>query len=177
MTGQLSIRAKLALWYLAVTSTALLLFGLLSYGTLRFTLLQLKEASLIRREQRLNLYLEQNRESGTSTSIPEQLRSYSVIAHEGNLFQIRDLNGSLAFPLDQETAELLPHPPSDCRKPVFRDTDIDGNPAMILCHQATLDGHRYDSISEDRSKKTRLSSTGIGMRSCCFSLVCSGSQA
>ena len=115
---------------------------------------------MIRREQRLNLYLEQNRESGTRTSIPEQLRSYSVIAHEGNLFQIRDLNGSLAFPLDQETAELLPHPPSDCRKPVFRDTDIDGNPAMILCHQATLDGHPVrlyigGSLEEDEALLNR----------------------
>jgi two-component system heavy metal sensor histidine kinase CusS len=54
----LSIRVKLTLWFLAVISAALLLFGLLSFGALRYALLKVKQATLNRREHRLILYLE-----------------------------------------------------------------------------------------------------------------------
>ena len=74
MVRSLSVRVKLTLWYLVVTSIALLLFGLLSFGGLRYTLLQLKRSSLTRREERLKLFLEQNREKKTQASLSEQLQ-------------------------------------------------------------------------------------------------------
>ena len=48
----LSVRAKLTLWYLLVTFAGLLLFGVLSYGALRFALFQGKKSHLRGREQR-----------------------------------------------------------------------------------------------------------------------------
>src|ERR1700758_1240743 len=96
-----SIRAKLTLWYFAATFVGLCIFGLASFGALRHTLTHLKRASLIRREQRLLLFLQQNRNA--NESLDEQLDNYAVITHEGNLFQIRDLNGALLFPTNQRS--------------------------------------------------------------------------
>ncbi|HEX4065646.1 MAG TPA: hypothetical protein VHZ09_06440 [Acidobacteriaceae bacterium] len=84
---KLSVRARLALWYCAVTSAGLLLFGLLSLGVLRFALLQVKQASVARREQRLLVFLRQNQTDEGNTT--RQLRNFSTITHEGNLFQLR----------------------------------------------------------------------------------------
>jgi two-component system heavy metal sensor histidine kinase CusS len=105
----LSVRAKLTLWYLAVISTALVLFGLLAFGALRFALLKLKQSALNRREQRLVLFLEQNRQKHIPAPLSEQLDNYALIAHEGNLLQIRDLRGDLIFPLDLAAAAWLSH--------------------------------------------------------------------
>ena len=61
----LSVRAKLTLWYLSVTFTGLLLFGVVSYGSLRFSLLQGKKSHLRGREQRLIQFLEENKAKST----------------------------------------------------------------------------------------------------------------
>jgi hypothetical protein len=97
MMRTLSIRAKLTLWYLAVISAALLIYGLLSFAALRYVLLKVKRLTLNRREQRLLLFLEQNRQKHVPAPLSEQLESYALITHEGNLFQIRDLQSGLIF--------------------------------------------------------------------------------
>jgi two-component system, OmpR family, heavy metal sensor histidine kinase CusS len=136
----LSIRAQLTLWYLAVLSTALLLFGLLSFGALRYALLQVKRSTLIHREQRLMLFLERSRQESSSTVLPERLQSYAVIAHEGNLFQIRGLDGRLLFPLLPTSAGWLPHPATGCGTPIFGELIVNGQTVTVMCHTALLDG-------------------------------------
>jgi two-component system, OmpR family, heavy metal sensor histidine kinase CusS len=137
----LSVRAKLTLWYLGVLSTALLLFGLLSLGALRYALLQVKRATLNHREQRLMLFLEQNQKKQTPTALAEQLHSYALIAHEGNLFQIRDLDGSLLFPLDAASADWLAPAALGCSKRSFGDRAVDGQTVTVMCHVTVLNGH------------------------------------
>lgn len=136
----LSIRVKLTLWFLAVISAALLLFGLLSFGALRYALLKVKQATLNRREHRLILYLEQNRQRHALAPLSEQLASYALITHEGNLFQIRDLRGGLIFPFSPAAAAWLSHPAAECAQPVFRDVIVDGQPVTVVCHTILLDG-------------------------------------
>ena len=140
MVRSLSVRVKLTLWYLVVTSIALLLFGLLSFGGLRYTLLQLKRSSLTRREERLKLFLEQNREKKTQASLSEQLQNYALITHEGNLFQIRDQSGNLVFPSNPVSAGWLPRVTTDCLAPAFWDVTVDRDPVMVLCDTTMLDG-------------------------------------
>jgi two-component system heavy metal sensor histidine kinase CusS len=137
----LSLSAKLTLWYLTVTSIALLLFGLLSFGALRYSVVQSKRLTLMQRESRLLLFVEQNEKEHKITSITEQLRNYAVIAHEGNRVQIRDLDGNLIFPFDAAHASWLSHFPKDCTEPQFEDAILDGQPATVMCHTTTLDGH------------------------------------
>jgi hypothetical protein len=79
MMRSLSIRAKLTLWYLAVISIALLLFGLFSFGALRYVLLKVKQSTLNRREQRLVLFLEQNKQKHIPAPLWEQLQNYTLI--------------------------------------------------------------------------------------------------
>src|ERR1700733_6712289 len=140
MMQSLSVRAKLTLWYLAVISTALLLFGLLSFGALRYALLSVKQSTLNRREQRLLLFLEQNRQKHVPAPLSEQLDNYALIAHEGNLFQIRDLQGGLIFPLNPAAASWLSHPATECDRPVFRDVTVEGRPVTVACRMTLLDG-------------------------------------
>jgi two-component system, OmpR family, heavy metal sensor histidine kinase CusS len=134
-----SIRIKLTLWYLAVISAALLLFGLLSFGALRYALLKVKQATLHRREQRLMLYLEQNRQKHALAPLSEQLANYALITHEGNLFQIRDLRGGLIYPFSPAAA-WLSQPATECGQPVFRDVMVEGQPVTVVCHKTLLDG-------------------------------------
>ena len=136
----LSVRVKLTLWYLVVTSIALLLFGLLSFGGLRYTLLQSKKSSLVRREERLKLFLEQNREKKTQASLSEQLQNYALITHEGNLFQIKEQGGKLVFPSNPVSAGWLPQVTRDCSTPASWDVTVDHEPVMVLCDTTMLDG-------------------------------------
>src|SRR5271165_3501988 len=136
----LSVRAKLTLWYLAVLTTALLLFGLLSLGALRYALLQVKHATLKHREQRLLLFLEQNQKKQNPTPLAEQLHNYAVIAHEGNLFQIRALDGSLIFPLDAASADWLAPAPFGCSKRSFGDRSVEGQAVTVMCHVTVFNG-------------------------------------
>jgi two-component system, OmpR family, heavy metal sensor histidine kinase CusS len=140
MMRSLSIRAKLTLWYLAVISIALLLFGLFSFAALRYVLLKVKQSTLNRREQRLVLFLEQNRQKHVPAPLWEQLQNYTLITHEGNLFQIRDIQGGLIFPLNPASAVWLSHPATECAQPVFRDLTVEGIPVMVLCRTTQLDG-------------------------------------
>jgi heavy metal sensor kinase len=137
MMQTLSIRAKLTFWYLLVSATALLLFGILSYSALRYTLLKGKQANLEHREQRLLLFLAQSREEHAAKSLSDQLQSYAVIAHEGNLLQIRDLEGSVIFPTRLETAWLAA-PKTNCASPAFWDVTVEGHPTTVMCHVIEL---------------------------------------
>src|ERR1700761_9472811 len=94
-----SLRARLTLLYLALTSAGLLLFGVLSFASLRFALLEVKRASIERREQRLLTFLAQNAGQPPS-DFSEQLRNFATLTHEGNLFQLRSPGGGLIFPAD-----------------------------------------------------------------------------
>jgi two-component system heavy metal sensor histidine kinase CusS len=136
----LSIRAKLTLWYLGVLTTALLVFGLLSFGALRYALLQVKQATLKHREQRLMLFLEQNQKKQNPIPLTEQLHSYTLIAHEGNLFQIRELDGSLLFPHDAASADWLAPAALGCSKRSFGDRSVEGQTLTVMCHVTVLNG-------------------------------------
>ena len=138
----LSVRAKLTLWYFAITSIALCIFGLASLGALDYTLMKLKHLNLDRREQRLLLFLEQNRNRRDFTPVTVQLHNYALITHEGNLFQIRDLAGNVLFPLDAPSARWLTHAAINCAQPTFKDITLDGQTVTVLCHEALLEGRR-----------------------------------
>jgi heavy metal sensor kinase len=140
MLAALSIRAKLTLWYFGITLLALLVFGILSLGALRYTLLQLKQANLLRREQRLSAYLDQNSQSHTHLTLTEQLKNYALISHEGNLFQVKELTGTLIFPLDAASASWLAQVPPNCSRPVFEDLTVDEKPVTVMCDTTSLSG-------------------------------------
>jgi signal transduction histidine kinase len=127
-------------WYLLVTFAGWLLFGFLSYGALRFALFQGKKSHLRGREQRLIQFLEENKADRTPLSLPEQLRNYAVVTHEGNLFEIRNPAGGLIFPLDVNSADLITPVQRDCTQEAFFFQSLENQPAMVMCHLARLNG-------------------------------------
>jgi two-component system, OmpR family, heavy metal sensor histidine kinase CusS len=136
------VRAKLTLWYLAVTSVALCIFGLASFAALQYTLFHLKCLTLQRREQRLFVFLKQSQNKQPSIPLTQKLQNYVLITHEGDLFEIRDLNGRLEFPAANRGADWMSSPQSGCARPVFANMSLDGHLITVLCHEAALDGHR-----------------------------------
>jgi two-component system heavy metal sensor histidine kinase CusS len=136
----LSVRAKLTLWYLLVTFAGLLLFGVLSYGALRFALFQGKKSHLRGREQRLIQFLEDNKAEHTPLPLSEQLHNYAIVTHEGNLFEIRNPNGSLLFPLTVNSADRILPDSKDCSQTVFFFQQLEHLPAMVMCHSILLNG-------------------------------------
>src|ERR1700761_4809481 len=98
--GTLPIRAKLTLWYLLLTSAGAMLFGITSYGVLRFALIKEKKTHLRGREERLKKLLRDNKAQHITASLNEQLRNYALVTHEGNLFQLRGRDGAKIFPAE-----------------------------------------------------------------------------
>jgi two-component system heavy metal sensor histidine kinase CusS len=136
----LSVRAKLMLFYLLVTLAGLLLFGLMSFGALQYALFQGKKTHLQGREDRLISFLKENKEKGVAEPLSEQLRNYALVTHEGNLFHIYSLDGSLLFP-SEGAGQHWPLPSNqDCTHPVFNSVVLDKQPALVMCHTILLDG-------------------------------------
>ena len=136
----LSIRAKLTLWYLIVTFVGALLFGVTSYGALEYALLQGKKTHLLGREKRLLRLLEENKAEHVTTTLHEQLSNYALVTHEGNLFQLRNAEGTLLFPSDAKDTGWAFADASGCRQRVFRLASIDDDRAMVMCHAIVLQG-------------------------------------
>jgi two-component system heavy metal sensor histidine kinase CusS len=138
----LSVRAKLMLLYLTVTLAGLLIFGLMSYGALYYACLQGKRTHLQGREDRLISLLKENKAKGVSETLNQQLRNYALATHEGNLFHIHNLDGSIVFPVQGIGRDWALPPDNDCAKPVFSSVMIDQQPALVMCHVILLDGQR-----------------------------------
>jgi two-component system heavy metal sensor histidine kinase CusS len=136
----LSVRAKLMVLYLLVTLAGLLIFGLMSYGALQYACLQGKKTHLQGREDRLISLLQENNAKGVTQTLNEQLRNYALVTHEGNLFHIHNLDGSLLFPSEEIGHDWAPPSRDDCAKPVFTSTNIDRQPALVMCHIILLNG-------------------------------------
>jgi heavy metal sensor kinase len=126
-------------YYLLVILAGLLIFGLMSFGALRYALLQGKKTHLQGREDRLLSLLKENKATGVSKPLSEQLKNYALVTHEGNLFHVHNLNGSFLFP-----SEGVNHDwdlgTEDCEQPVFSRVVIDRQPALVMCHMIPLDG-------------------------------------
>jgi two-component system, OmpR family, heavy metal sensor histidine kinase CusS len=135
----LSVRAKLMVYYLLVTLAGLLIFGLMSFGALRYALLQGKKTHLQGREDRLISLLKENKATGVKEPLSEQLKNYALVTHEGNLFHIHNLDGSFLFPSEGLSHDWAPTT-EDCTQPVFRRVVIDSQSALIMCHMILLDG-------------------------------------
>jgi two-component system, OmpR family, heavy metal sensor histidine kinase CusS len=126
--------------YFLVTFAGLFLFGLLSFGVLQYTLLQAKKTHLKGREDRLISLLNENKASDAPISLEEELKNYALVTHEGNLFDIHNLDGSPVFP-SKSIGREWPLPKGEgCAKPVFRSVVLDPQPAMVMCHIILLDG-------------------------------------
>jgi two-component system, OmpR family, heavy metal sensor histidine kinase CusS len=138
----LSVRAKLMFLYLLVTFAGLLLFGLMSFGALQYALLQGKKTHLQGREDRLLGLLKENKASGAPVSLEEELKDYALVTHEGNLFDIHNLDGSLLFPSEGTVRNWPLLKDKDCTEPVFSSVVLDPHPAMVLCHVILLNGHK-----------------------------------
>ena len=138
MLHALPVRARLTLLYLAVISGALVLFGVLSFMALRYALVQLKLNTLRAREDRMLAFLERNKSAKLPLS--DQLKNYATIAHEGNLVQIRELDGSPIFPASLADVSWLPSMHGDCIAPKIEDFQLSGRPAAVMCHRILLDG-------------------------------------
>jgi len=136
----LPIRAKLTLWYLLVVFAATVLFGVISYGVLHFALFQEKKTHLVGREERLIRLLEENRSRQPELSLEAQLRNYALATHEGNMFQLRRLDGTVLFPLDVKETDWKFADASGCAQRQFVVVSLAGEPAMVMCHQVALDG-------------------------------------
>ena len=136
----LSVRAKLMLLYLLVTLAGLLIFGLMSYGALQYACLQGKRTHLQGREDRLISLLKENKAKGVRETLNEQLRNYARATHEGNLFHIHNLDGSLLFPTEGIGHDWALPANDDCSRPVFSSVTIDKQPALVMCHTIMLDG-------------------------------------
>lgn len=137
----LSVRAKLMWLYLLVTFIGLVLFGLVSFGALRYALLQGKESHLQGREDRLINFLKENREKGDTTPLADQLRNFALVTHEGNLFRIYRPDGSLLFPSSVGGDGWSFADTDACKKPVFAPVTIEHQPALVMCHQILLNEH------------------------------------
>ena len=137
----LSVRAKLMLLYLLVTLAGLLIFGLMSFGALQYALLQGKKTHLTGREDRLISLLEENKAKGVAEPLSEQLKNYALVTHEGNLFHIHNLDGSLLFPSEGVGRDWDLPARNDCAHPVFNSVVRDKQSALVMCHMILLDGH------------------------------------
>jgi two-component system, OmpR family, heavy metal sensor histidine kinase CusS len=135
-----SVRVKLMLLYLLVTLAGLVLFGLMSFGALRYALLEGKKTHLEGREQRLIALLKENKAKGVTTPLEEQLRAYALVTHEGNLFHIHHADGSLLFPHDAATTTDWIPPTQDCVQRVYRSAVYEGQSILVLCHTILVDG-------------------------------------
>lgn len=135
MIGSISVRARLALLYAAVTFTGLVLFGALTYGILYYAAIQGKETHLIGREDRLNTLLHEN----TSANVNDLLRSFTAATHEGNLIFIQNADGSWLFPATHAPDWKLPLQ-QDCTRPTYSSVTIGGEQALVLCHVFSLHG-------------------------------------
>jgi len=138
----LSIRAKLTLWYLLVTFAGALLFGITSYGVLHYALLQEKKTHLLGREERLLRLIEENKAEHVAASLDEQLSNYALVTHEGNLFQLRNVDGTLLFPVAATDKNWAFSDSAHCQLRVSRLVQLDGSPAMVMCHLITINGNR-----------------------------------
>jgi two-component system heavy metal sensor histidine kinase CusS len=136
----LSVRAKLMLLYLLLTFAGLILFGLLSYEVLQYALLQGKKTHLQGRETRLLSLMKENKANGATESLDEQLRNYALVTHEGNLFHIHNLDGSMLFPATAKVPDWSIPRNEDCRKPVFNSIQLDHQPVLVMCHMVSLNG-------------------------------------
>lgn len=136
MIGSISVRARLALLYSAVTFTGLVLFGALTYGILHYAAIQGKETHLIGREDRLNTLLHEK----SGSNMDELLRSFTAATHEGNLIFIQNADGSWLFPKNHAPAWKLP-PEQPCIRRTYSAVTIGGEQALVLCHIFQLNGH------------------------------------
>jgi two-component system, OmpR family, heavy metal sensor histidine kinase CusS len=135
----LSVRAKLMLFYLLVILAGLLIFGLMSFGALQYALLQGKKTHLQGREDRLLSLLKENRAKGVTEPLSEQLANYALVTHEGNLFHIHNLDGSLLFPSGGIGRDWTFPLGDDCARPVFSSIVLDRQSALVMCHMILLD--------------------------------------
>jgi two-component system heavy metal sensor histidine kinase CusS len=136
----LSVRAKLMLLYFLVTLAGLLIFGMMSFGALQYALLQGKKTHLTGREDRLISLLTENRAKGVTEPLSEQLRNYALVTHEGNLFHVHNLDGSLFFPAEGIGRDWALPATDDCMQPVFSSVAVDKNSVLVMCHTIPLDG-------------------------------------
>jgi two-component system, OmpR family, heavy metal sensor histidine kinase CusS len=136
----LSVRAKLMLLYLLVTFAGLVLFGLLSFEVLQFALIQGKKTHLQGRETRLISLLKENKENGITESLDEQLRNYALVTHEGNLFHIHNLDGSLLFPSTGKVPDWSMPRNEDCHELIFETIQLNHQPVLVMCHLVSLNG-------------------------------------
>jgi heavy metal sensor kinase len=137
-----SVRVKLMLLYLLVTLAGLVLFGLMSFGALRYALLEGKKTHLVGREERLIALLNQNKANGVTTPLEQQLRAYALVTHEGNLFHIHNLDGSLLFPRESTTDDWGISATRDCVEPTYRTAVAEQQPILVLCHDIFINGQR-----------------------------------
>jgi heavy metal sensor kinase len=136
----LSVRVKLMLLYLLVTLAGLLIFGLMSFGALRYALLQGKKTHLQGREDRLIGLLNENKAKSVTEPLTEQLRNYALVTHEGNLFHIHNLDGSVLFPAEGIRRDWSLPVKDDCTQPVFSSEILNQQAVLVMCHMIHLDG-------------------------------------
>jgi heavy metal sensor kinase len=128
------------LLYFLVTLAGLLIFGMMSFGALQYALLQGKKTHLKGREDRLVSLLTENRAKGVTHPLSEQLRNYALVTHEGNLFHIHNLDGSLFFPAEGIGRDWALPATDDCTQPVFNSVAVDKSSVLVMCHTIPLDG-------------------------------------
>jgi heavy metal sensor kinase len=126
-------------YYLLVILTGLLIFGLMSFGALQYALLQGKKTHLQGREDRLLSLLKENKATGVTEPLSEQLKNYALVTHEGNLFHIHNLDGTFLFPSEGIGRDWASNT-EDCTQPVFSRVVIDKQPALVMCHMILLNG-------------------------------------
>ncbi len=144
------------LLYLLVTLAGLLIFGLMSFGALQYALLQGKKTHLQGREDRLISLLNENRAKGVTVPLSDQLRNYALVTHEGNLFHIHNLDGSLLFPSEEIGPDWASPSDDNCTQPVFSSVILDNKSVLVMCHLILLDRrmvrlHIGGSLDEEAS--------------------------
>lgn len=150
----LPIRAKLTLWYLLTTFAGMLLFGIISYNVLHYALFQEKKTHLVGREQRLIRMLAENNAQQVARPLSEQLSNYAIVTHEGNMFQMRRLDGSLLFPTQSRDKNWASVDLSRCMERRFQIVWFVDSPAMVMCHEIEIAGTKVQlfqggSLSEE----------------------------
>ena len=98
--------------------------------------------------------LTENHAQQVATPLAEQLGNYAIVTHEGNMFQMRRLDGSMLFPTESVDTNWSFVDPSGCAERQFRVVSFRNAPAMVMCHEIELTGMKVQlfqggSLSEE----------------------------
>jgi heavy metal sensor kinase len=135
-----SIRVQLTQWYALVVLVALCLFGVVSYIALRHAMAASKSDTLLRREERIFIYLHTLDPNRDSRPWLLQLGDYAKAAPEGELIQVYSAKGERLYPHGTPALKVSWPSKADCTAPCFGDALVNRHPVRTMRHDHVIAG-------------------------------------